>query len=271
MIGSLKAELLKLRKRRAIWVTSAIIPLSIVLAYGVGFLILRGFGGDNIIVEGDVNDFRDSFLPENALNLTTGTVGVIGAGMALIVGALAAGNEYGWATLKTILSQGPSRMAVFGGKLAALALVFLVVGLITLIVAILASLGFASIEGVGIDWFPVLDALQAVGVIWLVLMVWACLGLMLAVMLRETTFAVGAGLVYLLLIENAIIGGLAGVLNLFRTIQKVLPGTGTSALSSVFGGGSGLIEPLPALGLVVVYLVLFIGASAAVFQRRDVA
>ena len=37
----------------------------------------------------------------------------------LVLGVLAVGGEYGWGTWKTVLTQGPSRLTVYGGKLFA--------------------------------------------------------------------------------------------------------------------------------------------------------
>ena len=45
---------------------------------------------------------------------------------SVIMGAMAAGSEYGWGTLKTVLSQRPGKLAMLSGKLLALALLLLV-------------------------------------------------------------------------------------------------------------------------------------------------
>ena len=52
-------------------------------------------------------------------NLSTGFP-FFGGVFALMLGVFALGSEYGWGTLKTLFTQGPSRLRVFAAKLAAL-------------------------------------------------------------------------------------------------------------------------------------------------------
>ena len=48
---------------------------------------------------------------------------MFGGAIVLILGALAVGSGYGWGTWKTVLTQGPGRVAAFGGTLVALGVV----------------------------------------------------------------------------------------------------------------------------------------------------
>ncbi len=43
--------------------------------------------------------------------------------LMLILGVLVAGSEYGWGTIKTVLTRRPGRVAVFGGKVLVLVVV----------------------------------------------------------------------------------------------------------------------------------------------------
>src|SRR5205807_120599 len=68
-------------------------------------------------------DYRQTLYP---LRWVQTTIGAFGAGsvagpIALILGVLVAGGEFGWATLKTVFTQRPGRVAAMVGKMCALA------------------------------------------------------------------------------------------------------------------------------------------------------
>jgi hypothetical protein len=69
-----------------------------------------------------------------------------GGALALILGALVAGSEYGWGTRKSALTHHPARRAVFISKVRALGVVVTAIVLIELIAAVTTSARVASAQ-----------------------------------------------------------------------------------------------------------------------------
>src|SRR5215204_6349420 len=118
--------------------------------------------------------------PENLVsNLTPGFPN-LGAPIALILGALTVGSEYGWTTFKTVLTQRPGRYAVFFGKLLALGIVLALLVLLTFTAAAASSFIVAGLEGAPPGWPAPGELARALGAGSLILAVWAALGVLLA-------------------------------------------------------------------------------------------
>ncbi|MGI8866630.1 MAG: ABC transporter permease, partial [Rubrobacteraceae bacterium] len=112
MLASFRAEILKLRKRPAMWVLG-LVWVTVVMLFG--YVLTYSFVAnappppDDIPKEAQVQqeDFNQSqieaLMPESLLqNMFGGGFFGIGAAIVLILGALVAGSEYGWGTMKTI-------------------------------------------------------------------------------------------------------------------------------------------------------------------------
>src|ERR671923_1564351 len=114
-MSGVRAELLVTRKRASTWILLAIwASLAIVFAYVVPYVsYLNGSTPEPLV---DV-------LPERLVTSLMSGVPFFGGVLALMLGVLAVGSEYGWGTLKTLFSQRPGRLQVFGAKLIALGLV----------------------------------------------------------------------------------------------------------------------------------------------------
>lgn len=199
--------------------------------------------------------------------------------MAITFGALTAGSEYGWGTLKTVLSQRPGRIGVLSGKLLALVAFLLVFFLLTLGAAALGSFVVARLEEAAIDWPPVGALLRGVGAGALIFTVWGAFGFLLATLFRGTALAIGLGIAYALAIEGIVLA-LPFENDNFESIRKATLGENVSAISSSFGSpfavpeGFGIQEPLVEPGRAVMvllaYAVAFVVLSALLLGRRDV-
>ena len=133
-----------------------------------------------------------------------------------MLGVFALGSEYGWGTLKTLFTQGPSRSRVLAAKLAALALVLIPFVLCLFVAGLIASLVIAADRGRAGD-APVRVAAGArARRRWLILAVWAALGVLLGVLTRGTSIAIGLGILYALLVE-----GLLSNIDAFEPIAGV--------------------------------------------------
>ena len=128
MGGSYRAEMLKLVRWPAMWVLGVVL---LVLAQVFGHLIpyvgYRSGGGSGFAAGQTATQLLTDVLPGRLVPNTLGGFPVFAGAIALTMGALVAGSEYGWGTLKTILTQRPGRGSVLAGKLLAIVTAILVV------------------------------------------------------------------------------------------------------------------------------------------------
>lgn len=129
MLASFSAELLKLRKRPAAWVLGGVwLTMMVTFAYLLPYFAAPdgdGPGGRRIT----------DLLPAGIIGNTVGGYALFGGALVMILGALVAGSEYGWGSLKTVLTPRPVRLSVFGGAVAALAVILFVAVLISFAVS----------------------------------------------------------------------------------------------------------------------------------------
>jgi ABC-type transport system involved in multi-copper enzyme maturation permease subunit len=201
----------------------------------------------------------------------------VGAPVALILGALAVGSEYGWSTFKTILTQRPSRTALFFGKLLALGVVLALLVVLTFATGAACSLVVTALAGAQVQGLPIGELLRALGAGFLILAVWASFGALLATLLRSTALSIGIGLVYSLVVE-AVIFNLPIESQSFADARRFFPGQNSSSLADSFSGQAptGFAPPTPQIDaahatfVLLAYTAAFIALAALVFYRRDV-
>ena len=134
MLGSTRAELLKLRERWSIRVLAIIFILIVVLLTYVLTYVIYKNPPPNFqegLPKGTTTaDLIKSLYPPNFHRIAMSSVNGLGAAIAIILGVLAAGSEYGWGTLKTVFTQKPSRATVLTGRFYALVGVTVVLAVI---------------------------------------------------------------------------------------------------------------------------------------------
>ena len=250
MLASLGAELLKLRKRPSIWVLGCIwLAVTILLNYTLAYALLSSVPPPTVPADTpkaqreqlreQQEDFQEQQLeflyPENLVsNLTTGFPN-LGAPIALILGALAVGSEYGWTTFKTVLTQRPGRLGLYFGKLLALGIVLAL--LVVLIFAAGAASGYVvgGLEDAPVGWPAAGELARALGAGGLILAIWAALGVLLATLLRSTALSIGIGLVYYFVLETSIFN-LLFQNKAFREAREFFPDQNSSFLANSFSG-----------------------------------
>ncbi len=109
MIASIKAEWRKNRFRPAFLVSAGLIAGIVVLFYSAEWYQATHPGG----VRDAVSIL--TLYPDQFVNNVMGAGFPLGAAMALVLGALIAGSEYSWGTLKTVFSQRPGRLTTRPG------------------------------------------------------------------------------------------------------------------------------------------------------------
>jgi ABC-2 type transport system permease protein len=280
MRGSYAAELLKLRKRSAGWV---LLGASLVLSLTFGYLLpYLGYvtGDPNQQTEGiPAEQVLASVLPEAVVANTIGGFPVFSGALALVLGALVIGGEYGWGTLKTILTQRPRRLAVLGAQLLALATALLGWVLAIFAASAVSGAAIALAEGRAMTWPSTVDIGAGLAAGWLVLVVWCLAGALLGTVLRGVALPIGLGVVWVLGVEALISGVVASLLPNLEVLADVLPGVNAGSLvAAVTGSAPG--EPPPgvtdavsggrALLTLLCYAAVFVAASALAVRRRDV-
>lgn len=279
MLASFSAELLKFSKRPATWVLLLIFVLSVgIFGYLFTYIFVINAPEGGGLPSETRKVFLDSLLPESFLSntLSNGFAGFGGA-LVLILGALSVGSEYGWGTFKAALTQKPGRFGLFLGKLLALAVLLAIFTLAILGVGAASSLVVASLEDAAMDWPSAAEILKAAGAGWLILTVFAALGLFLATLFRGTALAIGLGIVYLLVLENIFLG-LAPQSETVEDIGKALPAKNSLDLANSFGevptgfgGPTGqAVDPGQAALVIGAYALGFLLISLLLFRRRDV-
>jgi ABC-2 type transport system permease protein len=272
MWGSCVAELTKLIRRPANWFMLAIaVVLELMFAY---LLPLAGASG---AASGAPNSGRGlaSILPDKLVGNSIGGLPVFIGAIVLVIGVLAVGVEYGWSTWKTVLTQGPSRLTVYGGKLFALAVAALVV-VTMFVVGAVTSAVVTVVKDQPTNWPSATDILAGVGAGWLIAMTWAVLGALLAIALRGVALPIGLGLMWMLVVQNLLFGIAAPLLGWVNDLRFGLPGSNAGSLVASLGGSTqtpGVAEltgPAQATLVIVAYLIVFAGVGGWLLRRRDV-
>jgi ABC-2 type transport system permease protein len=279
MRASIGAELFKIVKRPAVWVLlAAWLVANQVFSFVIPYLSYRGSSTPPEAAAGRTPDeILADALPANLVENAIAGLPLFGGALLLVLGGLVMGSEYGWDTLRTMFTQRPRRLAIFGGKLIALGVVVTALVLATFAADAATSWGLATVESAPTNWPSLGDLAVGIAAGLLIAGTWTAVGVVLAVLLRGTALPIGLGLVWLLALEN-LIRGAAALLDVFDTVQKALPGVnagslvaelvsasgeGTPGVSAVVGGGQ-------AAGVLAAYAVVGLGAAAIILQRRDV-
>lgn len=278
MAASFSAEVLKLRKRPATWFIGLIFAAVVVLfGYVFNYIFTVNAPEETAPPPEFVEGFRQYLLPESFLVNVLQGFSSFGGALALILGVLAVGSEYGWETFKVALTQRPGRLGFFAGKLLAVGALLLLLTVVILGVGALTSYAVAGLEDAPAEWPPAGDILRAVGAGWLILVTFAALGIALSTLVRGTALAIGLGLVYLLVLENVFLG-LAGQNETVQTIGEALPAKNALDLAEGFGTvpeafatGGETVEPTQAALVLGAYAVVFLVLAVILFKRRDLA
>jgi ABC-2 type transport system permease protein len=267
------AELLVMRKRPATWILLGIWTL-----LGVFFAYVIPYALD----PQDATGGLASLLPQSlAANLLAGFP-FFGGVFALMLGVFAVGSDYGWDTLKTLFTQRPGRLRVFAAKLVALG-----VALVPFVVAVFAAGAVASaviarIEDAPADWPSAWLLVRALAAGWLMLAVWAALGVLLGVLTRGTSLAVGVGILYALVIEGLLsafassVDALEPLTDVFLrangySLAKALGASADAIGSNGPGSFSGpFVGAGQALAVLVGFAVVFSAVAGLLLRRRDV-
>lgn len=294
MLASFLAELLKLRKRPATWVLILIWVFAVAFfGYFTGYLSVSTAPppeADEDIppevqeqIEAQNEAIAAVLYPENIFTNLFGNgfgfgVVIFGSLLLLVLGALAAGSEYGWGTMKTSLTQRPGRLAVLAGKALAFLVSVLVFAVLSVAVAALSSLLVAAIADYPVEWPSVGELARGTGAVALFFAVYGTMGFVLATFFRGTALAIGLGLGWVLAIEN-IVSTLPIDNDLFENVRRFFISENTFSISQSFGSTwpdidqfglpEDLVDPERAVITLLAYAAVFVLISVLFVWRRD--
>jgi ABC-2 type transport system permease protein len=274
MTRHVRAELLVLRKRAATWIL-----LGIWTFLGVFFAYVIPYALDPQDAPGGL----EQYLPQSLAGTLIAGFPFFGGVFALMLGVFALGSEYGWDTLKTLLTQRPGRLRVLAAKLAALGIVLVAFVLAVFAAGAAASYVIAQIEGAPVSWPSAWLLVRAMSAGWLILAVWAALGVLLGIATRGTSLAIGVGILYALVIEG-LLSAFADSVSLLQPLTEVFLRANGYSIAVALGastesiGSSGpgsfsgpFVDSAQALAMLTASIAAFAALSAALLRRRDVA
>ena len=277
MIRSVAAELLVTRKRASTWILMGTwVLLGILFAYLSPYLDYTGAS------QGRPSTPLTLLLPERLADNLLGGFPFFGGVIALMLGVLAVGSEYGWDTLKTLLTQRAGRLWMFTAKLVALA-----VALVPFVAAMFAagaaaSSAIAGAEDAAVAWPPLWELLRALAAGWLILAVWAALGVLLAMASRGTALAIGIGILYALVIEGLLsalasqVSWLEGLVEYFlrANAYSLVTALGVPTASLTDNGPGSFYGPFvgsgQAIAVLGAYAAGFLLLAGLLLRQRDV-
>ena len=281
VIDSSRAELLRLRRWPAVWVTVGV-WVFLALMFGYVFNYVSYKTGDlSFSNEGaSTASIFAQLLPAAAPDVLLQGMPMFGGALMLVLGGLTAGSGYGWGTWKTIFTQGPSHRAVIGGSMLTLSAGVAMIVLLTTALCLGVSTTIALTEGTDLVWPAAGELLRAAVVGFGVLELWALAGYTVGTLARGPALAVGLGLVWTLVVEN-LLRGVGSLLGPVASLTHVLPGTAAGSLvGAVIGvepgtdGTPGVLDVLSAtraVWTVAAYLLAFVVVTLVVTERRDIA
>lgn len=276
---STRAELLRMRRWPAVWVTlGAWVALALMFGYVFGYLAYKT-GDNSFSNEGEsMSSVLRDLMPVSVPDVLLQGMPMFGGALMMVLGAIVAGSGYGWGTWKTVFTQGPSRTAAVAGSLVATTLYVVGTVLFTLVLYAGVSLAIAVSEGQHVVWPSAGSVLESVLAGVLVLEMWALTGFALGTLARGPALSVGLGLVWALVVEN-LLRGVGSLLGAVEALTHVLPGTAAGSLVGSLigvdagGGTPGVVDAISgtqATWTVLAYVVALPLLSLALVRRRDV-
>jgi len=271
MIASIKAEWRKNRFRPAFLVSAGLIAGIVVLFYSAEWYQATHPGGPRGLVS------ILTLYPDQFVNNVMGAGFPLGAAMALVLGALIAGSEYSWGTLKTVFTQRPGRLSTLAGRVVVFQTWMGIMTLIIFAVGAAYSVVIASVQGQSISWPAPFDIVKGIAAIWLVLAVNGSLGMALGVLFRQSAAALGVGLIYVTVLQIIVVQFIESFNGgSYKWITNWFDGQNATALLNSFTSPAFGHSTPPAIGaeqavlVLVAYLAFFLIASAALLRQRDV-
>lgn len=278
MVRLVRVELFKVRKRGMTWILLAVLVAFFCMIF-LGMYAAAGSASHGMSGAG-LEALKASLQFPNAFDMIFSTAQGIGGILLVILAASAVGSEYGWGTVRQMLSKRGIRSHYLGAKIVSLIIIALIGIAISLIVGF-ALASFTTIQLAGsINWdfmsaSYVGELFKMFGWTAFALLVYILLGVLFAVVGRSALVGIAVGLGYYF-VERIAIGIFTGAGGWLAEIPNYLIGQNINALmpgnqpGSPFMATSTLPSLLHASVTLAVYCLVFLALSLYLFQKRDI-
>lgn len=277
MRAAFASEALLLRRRGAPYVLGASWMLMIAaFAFVVPYIVY-------LALDPAANPERDELLrvvlPARLDQTAVSSYPMFGGAIMLILGVLISGSEDRWGTWKVRFTQGPSRASVIAAKFAAGAIAATLVALAAMVAAAVASGAIALIAGQPMMWPDAGALARSAGSAALISITWTSVGTALGVICRGTSTAIAIGLIWTLVVENAV-AAVTGMVEVLEPVRSVLLSSASGSLVASMGartqsdgGTPGVVDVLSGPAAVLVLIAYSVAAfliSLRLVRSRDV-
>ncbi len=274
MMHALQSELFRLRKRPQTWIMPVLATLFIGGFYAVIYLVYQ-FGPAS-----DRASMQDSLKVSNIFENGMAIFGFFGGILIVIVASSLIGSEFSWNTLRPLVARARTRSSLLSAKwvvVIAYTALMVVIGLVAsmAIAAVGSALAGNSMSLSADLWdFYLLGALR-----WIVASLpYSVIAFAVALITRSNAagIAIGIGISF---VEPLLFGLLSFVSDVFDTVQEFGISWNVSQLTSIsaqggdsstFGDPISTTQVWQSVGVLAVYVAIFVVASYWVFNRRDI-
>jgi ABC-2 type transport system permease protein len=259
LIAALRAELVKLRRRRVLIVTAV---TTLIFSVGSAAIIVASAERSGNARGRDVT-FASLADAGGGTEVFTTAVSFAGTFLFVVfVGAVAV--EFSRGTFRTMLLHEPRRLRVLSGKMAGMLLFAAVILAAAEVLTWLAARLMAPSRDIATgDWISSTalgDALADYGSVLLWVAGYAMLGMTVAVLVRSVPLALGIGIAWAGPVEHIL-------QDAWSPSERVFPGL---LLEAFVAGGTTEVSASRALLSVALYVTLASAIAALTFTRRDI-
>jgi ABC-type transport system involved in multi-copper enzyme maturation permease subunit len=292
VLASLRAELLVMRRRPAVWLLLLVLPVNMLLSvYVTGYVYLRtAIHGLTLGV--DPQQVLSAMSPGQYLSAPLTMLGPLsdsyGPTIFVVIGALIAGSDWGRGTIRTTLLAGPGRLQARIGQDLAVLLAAAVSVAATFGLAAAASAVVAATHGQqlapGTASFPSTSHFAgAVAGALLLTLSYTAIGLALGTLLRSDTAAMGLAVLWAVIVAVNLLDEVPSWRGLPLALYKLLPDASVNTISNLYNNvlpgtdGSPIPPPygvqvMPATAILTLslYLIAALAVTAVITRRRDI-
>jgi hypothetical protein len=294
VLASLRAELLVMRHRPAVWALILAMPVNmLIIGYVTEYVtyLTAGAGGGSVVGATSVQVLPYLLPGQYLANVQSGFSiysGVYGPAVFFLLGALVAGTDWGRRTIATALLAGPRRVQARIGQDLSVLLAAAAGVIVTFLLA--AAVTTALAAGLGGSAPPLYTlfppaahiATTAAGTLAVAL---ACtaIGLALGTILRSATKAAGVVLLWAVIIQPQLADVSTQLHGTWLGIYEILPSAGINTLVNLYNDtttsvpGTSLGPPFgaqvsPAIAFMTMglYAAVSLAAAALITSRRDI-
>ena len=285
MFGSLRAELLVLRKSKVAWALVLTAPLlTLVTTYLFQFLDYLGDTPAIYSTQGTPAQNLPALLPSQFVIQSVEPFYFTAP--FIVLGAVIAGSDWSRGTIRTSLLAGPSRTRTFAGQVLAIMIACAISVLLCFALAAVASVAIrfyagpsAPGAGGGNAAFPAWWVIyEGVGAGLVIGITYGALGILLGTACRSAAGAVVAALAWYFLVESEFYQWSASGGPVLQHTYNAFPGASVITLISMFGSSGGgqssaTYQPVghvAAAAILLGYTAVFLGLALILVLRRDV-